>query len=195
MDIVQQDVEFFVALQALHLDNNRLAEFEALGHLPKLVRLHLSCNRLRALPTLRTGRFFALRELDISFNFVAVGDIFSRDAEWSRLPSLQALDASGNDLRALPEAIGSFPALRRLSLEYNGLGSECLKPLSGLAALQHLGLAHNDIARLPERVTADEGAFRGLSVLDVSSNRIRCTRANRLHLHSAGTFTCSSIDN
>jgi Leucine-rich repeat (LRR) protein len=173
--IVRQDVEFFQALRSLCLDNNHLTDFSDLGCLPNLQSLHLSCNRICTLPTLTTGLFCELRVLDISFNFVNATDIFSLETEWAGLTSLQELDVCGNDFQKLPEAIGSFPSLRKLSLEYNGLSSECLKPLSALPALQHLGLAHNNISCLPQRLSDDPEAFRSLKVLDVSFNAIRCT--------------------
>jgi Leucine-rich repeat (LRR) protein len=181
--IVKQDLEFFPGLRSLRLDNNHLTDFSDLGLLPNLCRLHLSCNRIHTLPTLTTGLFYELRVLDISFNFIKATDILGAEAEWARLPSLQELDLSGNDFRKAPEAIGSFPSLRKLSLEYNQLTSECLKPLSALPVLQHLGCAHNKISRLPERLAEDPEAFRSLQVLDVSCNSIRCPSSPIMRLH------------
>lgn len=180
MSILRADIAFFTALKSLRLDNNRLTDFSALGDLPQLRRLSLSDNRLPSLPTVAAGAhdtaqeaFFSLQSLDVSFNLLPVHSVFSQDSGWARLPGLQELDLSGNDLRKLPHALGAFPSLRSLALEYNGLSSDCLKPLSALPALQVLSLAHNRIKGIPDRVSNDRGCFRKLRQIDLSFNRIR----------------------
>jgi Leucine-rich repeat (LRR) protein len=172
--IVQQDVAFFRALKSLRLDNNLLKDFSPLNCLPNLAQLHLACNRVHSLPTVDSVQFCSLKILDLSFNYVSAEDVFGSDKGWARLPCLRELDLSGNDFRKLPEAIGSFPALQRLSLEFNKLTTDCLKPLSALPRLQHLGVAHNRISGLPKRLLEDPKAFDELTSLDLSCNIIRC---------------------
>ena len=144
----------------------------ALARLPCLVQLHLSCNRIHELPQLQPGDFPALQTLDLSFNFVRVNDVFASDMGWSRLPALRDLDLCGNDIAALPPALGSFPALRRLALDFNKLPTACLEPLSALPSLQELGLASNCITGLPARLLKDPRAFARLTSLDLSNNAI-----------------------
>jgi Leucine-rich repeat (LRR) protein len=91
---------------------------------------------------------------------------------WSRLPSLRKLDMSGNHLCTLPEAVGSFPSLTHMTLEYNQLGGDCLKALGALPKLEILGLANNQISEIPEEAFT-AASFNHLLVLDVSRNSIR----------------------
>lgn len=177
VDIVQQDVEFFQSLKALRLENNRLSSCMALARLSSLARLHLSCNRIRHLPQLQPGEFESLQVLDLNFNFVRAKDIFASENGWSRLPALRELDLCGNDIAALPAALGSFPALRKLALDFNQLPTACLEPLSALPSLQELGLASNCISGLPSRLMKDPRSFASLTSLDLSNNAIRCTAA------------------
>lgn len=174
MGIVQQDVEFFQALKALQLENNRLSDFSALAGLPRLSQLFLSCNRIQRLPEASPGHFQMLQVLDLSFNFVQADDIFASDTGWSRLPTLRDLDLSGNDIATLPSALGSFPSLRRLALDFNKLTAPCLKPLSALPRLQALELANNRISGLPARLLKNPCAFSSLTSLDLSNNVVRC---------------------
>lgn len=177
--IVREDIQFFTALKSLQLDNNRITDFSALGELPQLRKLSLSSNKLQTLPVVvNIGEsaqepFFALQSLDVSFNLLPVRSVFSQESGWARLPGLRELDLSGNNLRKLPDALGAFPSLRSLTLEYNGLASDCLKPLASLPALQELSLAHNKIDCIPDRISTRPGSFSKLQRIDLSFNYIR----------------------
>jgi Leucine rich repeat/Leucine Rich repeats (2 copies) len=167
-------LQHFVELRSLHLENNRLTDFAALGSLRCLEQLYLSCNRIACLPTLSDNAFAHLRCLDVSFNFLSANEVFGQRCDLAQLPSLRELDASGNEMSRLPEVLGSFPALQSLSLESNKLSEACLRSLAGLPRLTLLGLAHNCIKSLPERLLNGPAAFAKLETLDISHNAIRC---------------------
>ena len=171
----------FSNARSIHLDNNRLTDFAALAVLPNLLQIAVPCNRIHALPAQAPGAFAGLRSLDISFNFLRVHDVFGVGSRLSQLPSLRELDVSGNDLRTLPDSVSGFTVLCRLSLDFNKLSAQCLRPLAVLPKLEHLGLAHNRVAGLPEGLEADAGAFDALTSLDLSCNVIRCASPRVIH--------------
>lgn len=163
----------FSALKALNLENNLITDIAPLGRLESLMQLQVGCNRIQGLPQLSDGIFFSLQVLDVGFNQIPVSEVFARESDWSRLPTLRKLDMSGNHLVQLPDAIGSFPSLQHLTLEYNQLSGECLRPLGRLPKLQVLGLANNHVDEIPMEAFTTS-TFNSLTVLDMSRNRIRC---------------------
>lgn len=175
----------FTALKALNLENNLVSDITPLGRLESLVQLHVACNRIKSLPKLSDGLFFQLRVLDVGFNQIPVTEVFARESDWSRLPSLRRLDMSGNHLSSLPEAIGSFPSLQQLTLEYNQLSGESLRPLGSLRKLEILGLANNHVDSIPAEAFK-ACSFNNLTVLDLSRNWIRYEAV-------ANWFSCISL--
>lgn len=173
----------FSALKALNLENNSIANIAPLGRLESLMQLHVACNRIQSLPQLSSGLFFQLQVLDVGFNQIPVSEVFARESDWSRLPSLRKLDMSGNHLSQLPDAIGSFPSLKHLTLEYNQLSGESLRPLGRLPKLEVLGLANNHVDDIPMEAFTSS-SFNSLTVLDMSRNRIRCEKLLTVVIHS-----------
>jgi len=167
--VLSEDMPYFTALRSLRLDNNRLRDAAPLAALPVLRALHLSCNRLATLPDMRVG-FSALEVLHVSFNHLPPHALFGPAAPLACMPSLRDLCASGNAFKALPHALGPWPALQRLELEHNGLSAACLVPLSALPGLRHLSVAHNRIGAVPAEIA---GGFRQLTCLDLTFNQLR----------------------
>lgn len=66
-----------------------------------------------------------------------------------RLPQLQEMDLSNNQLRFLPESTFQLAQLTRLDLSRNQL-TELSASVAQLQQLQVLDLSHNRIVRLPE---------------------------------------------
>ena len=188
--ICQDGLQQFIELRCLRLENNRLEDFSALQALPNLAQLFISCNRIAHLPIFSDSCFGKIRTLDVSFNFLSTEDLFGSASSLAQLPSLRELDASGNDLGQLPRALGSFPALQSLSLEFNSLDASCLRPLAALPRLEHLGLAHNCVASLPAQLLDSPEAFAKLTVLDLACNSIGCVSAVLLYVHVTRCRSC-----
>lgn len=170
--VVKEDLVFFNTLRSLQLDNNRLTDMSPFGDLPMLRTLNLSCNLLTALPPFSRG-FTSLQILDLSFNHLNAAAVFGGPSGLSELPGLLELDVSGNGFGKLPNVHGCWPSLRKLDLEYNGLSGDCLGPLATLPALEQLGLAHNRIRGIPEKIATSDCSYRALNRLDLSFNQIR----------------------
>lgn len=173
ISVNHSDLKLLKSLKSLILENNGLEDISPFGHLETLQSLNVACNKLRNMPTLSSGLFYKLQALDVSYNSIPVSDILSCDCDWARLPSLRKLDLSGNQLKCLPEVVGSFPALVQLCLEFNQLTGQCLRPLARLPVLESLSLAENHISDIPMNAF-EPSAYQCLRTLDLSRNRIRC---------------------
>jgi len=127
-------------LTTLCLEGNNLHSIgDIAAHCPNLIHLSLACNNLRAL---------------------GVGDI-------SRLSKLEHLNLLRNQLRVLPENIGSLTHLRELEIATN-----CLTRLpDDICKLQHLrrlNIECNDLVELPERI----GDMVACQEINVNSNSL-----------------------
>ncbi|KAH6947919.1 hypothetical protein HPB50_022095 [Hyalomma asiaticum] len=115
-----------------------------------------------------------LRELHVDFN-----ELHDLPGELSALGQLRVLSASGNQLTALPEALGRLTALESLRLSANNIAQLATPPvLQALQALRRLDLRSNGIQGV-----ADFTTLQNLQSLDVSWNRIeqlRLPTTNRL---------------
>lgn len=136
VSVVREDMSFFVRLEVVDAGDNSLP-FDSFVDLPRLDELRLPCNSIRDIDvpdsSLRqqyhqhqqvggasNGGYIELRRLDLSYNGLS-GDALSA---LTRLPSLTELDLTCNGLADLPEAMGRFPRLQKLSLERNQLESD-----------------------------------------------------------------------
>lgn len=182
----------------------------------------ISCSKvnLTNVPTALPGH---VAVLDLSFNFIT-----RLRAEWtpvklSRLHSLllgnnrltflsseafvyvtglRYLDLSSNGLRQLDENI--FEPLEHLEvllLYNNNISQIDRSAFSGLLSLQRLYLSQNQISRFPMELVRERSRLKTLSLLDVSSNRIKTLPLqelqtlpawlkNGLYLHN-NPLTCS----
>ncbi|XP_056156577.1 amphoterin-induced protein 1-like [Lampris incognitus] len=133
--------------------------------------LDLSFNsiaRLRAEWT--TVKLSRLHSLLLSHN----GLTFLSSEAFVSVTRLRYLDLSSNGLHLLEELI--FEPLERLEvlLLYNNHISQIDRSaFSGLVSLQKLYLSHNQISRFPLELLKDRGRPETLTLLDVSSNRIK----------------------
>lgn len=135
VSVVREDMSFFVRLQVVDAGDNSLP-FDSFVDLPRLDELRLPCNSIRdidlpdrlgqqyhqhqQLEGASSSGYVELRRLDLSYNGLS-GDAISA---LTRLPSLTELDLTCNGLTDLPEAMGRFPRLQKLSLERNQLESD-----------------------------------------------------------------------
>ncbi|XP_030231720.1 amphoterin-induced protein 1-like [Gadus morhua] len=102
------------------------------------------------------------------------GLTFLSSEAFAHVTQLRYLDLSSNGLRILEELI--FEPLEHLEvlLLYNNHISQIDRTaFSGLACLQKLYLSGNQISRFPLEVVKERGRLETLSLLDVSSNRIK----------------------
>jgi hypothetical protein len=84
-----------------------------------------------------------------------------------KLPELQSLSLSGNELSALPEELTSLLKLRQLNIASNAF-TKLPDPLGGIPSLQLLDASHNQIDSLPAFI----GKLASLMILDAHANRI-----------------------
>jgi Leucine-rich repeat (LRR) protein len=83
------------------------------------------------------------------------------------LPALKTLDVSFNQLTKLPESIGTLPALQQLKLSYNHL-TALPESIGTLSALKGLGLSNNQLPALPQSIWT----LPALQWLDISDNQL-----------------------
>lgn len=135
VSVVREDMSFFIRLQVVDAGDNSLP-FDSFVDVPRLDELRLPCNSIRDIdvpdslgqqpqqqPQLggaNNSGYIELRRLDLSYNGLS-GHALSA---LTRLPSLTELDLTCNGLTDLPEAMGRFPRLQKLSLERNQLESD-----------------------------------------------------------------------
>lgn len=85
---------------------------------------------------------------------------------WKKLPHLESLDLSYNQIKKLPEGITEMTELRRLQLSFNQITRIEENRLGLLPKLKHLDLRSNRLRQLSLASTS-------LESLDVSENRLK----------------------
>ena len=178
----------FVHLQRVDVSHNALESLQVLQHLPFLVYLDASHNRLTttldyrlpppnayALPPIS-----ALREANLSCNYITAMD------DLSHHPNLAVLDLSDNQITHV-SGVAQLRLLACLNLDHNSIQSvEGLPPLP----VKELGLASNEISSVQglsgcllievlrvgsnniSSLTGMEG-MKALRVLDASDNKLQ----------------------
>ncbi|KAG7477652.1 hypothetical protein MATL_G00071940 [Megalops atlanticus] len=127
-----------------------------------------SISRLRAEWT--TVKMVKLHNLLLSHN----GMNFISSEAFVYVTQLRYLDLSSNSLRQLDELI--FEPLKELEvlLLYNNHISQIDRSaFSGLGNLQKLYLSQNQVSRFPLELVKEKTRLKNLSLLDVSSNRVK----------------------
>jgi len=195
MDVVREHMDEFTQLSSIDLSGHRM-QLSSLNCFPAVKEIHLSCNNLKQIRLAVMKKDIAfqnLTALDLSYNAVDPESFL----ELGRLPKLQFLDLSHNQLRSLPVLKkDSFPALKKLVLRGNRLGrvqrppedelvlssraayldpeSKFFKPhytffttLAGLPALHDLDLSSNLIQVIPR---LPPGSFPQLRQINLSIN-------------------------
>ena len=82
----------------------------------------------------------------------------------SLLQRLTFLDASDNEIGALPAKFGELKWLKVARLSRNHIVD--MRPFVGLTACEELGLAHNEITQIPDTISQ----MTSLVTLDLSHN-------------------------
>lgn len=115
----------------------------------RIKRLDLSAKELKAIPA-RALAATGLTSLDLSNN-----ELRAISPAIGKLGALTELDLGGNEqVRALPDALCTLPALRVLNLRYLPKLSRLPKRFAELAALEELHLDGATLRRMPDVVFA-----------------------------------------
>ncbi|CAB1330305.1 unnamed protein product [Coregonus sp. 'balchen'] len=134
----------------------------------------LSCSKMN-LTTVPTGLPLYTAVLDLSYNHIA-----RLRAEWTtvKLTKLRNLLLSHNGLHFL-----STEAFLYVLLLYNNRISQIDRSaFQGLHSLQKLYLSQNMISRFPLELVKDKTSLERLSLMDVSSNRIKAPPIEELQV-------------
>ncbi|CAM9151997.1 unnamed protein product, partial [Discosporangium mesarthrocarpum] len=166
--VVEEDLEYFVNLEALDAGDNRLL-FRNFGMLPILEELRLPCNNLARIDPGTTG-FRNLQRLDLSYNNLTPESLVSLE----QLPKLCDLDLTCNGLASLPDGMSRLQSLQRLTLERNQLdnGGDVLQVLSVIPDLLELNLAYNYFTALEIDSMDVDRPFPSLKGLDLAFNYV-----------------------
>ncbi|XP_010725391.1 amphoterin-induced protein 1, partial [Meleagris gallopavo] len=136
---------------------------------------HNNISRLRA--DWAPGRLAHLHALLLAHNGLA----FVSTEAFTHVPHLRHLDLSSNRLRALEENLFSdLPELEVLLLYNNEISAVDRSAFDNLSRLRKLYLGRNHIARFPLELLRDGSRPAQLSLLDLSSNRLRSLPAAEL---------------
>ena len=136
---------------------------------------HNNISRLRA--DWAAGRLAHLHALLLAHNGLA----FVSTEAFGHVPHLRHLDLSSNRLRALEENLFSdLPELEVLLLYNNEISAVDRSAFDNLSRLRKLYLGRNHIARFPLELLRDGSRPPQLSLLDLSSNRLRSLPAAEL---------------
>lgn len=106
--------------------------------------------------------------------------------EVGELLSLECLDASANDLTALPSSLMNLAQLVSLNVAGNNL-TRLPGDIHRLASLRHLNVSDNELDALPARI----GGLGALEELDVSGNKLTTLPDQSGRLHRLRVLTVS----
>ena len=166
-----EDMKFFSNLVYVDVGDNTIP-FECLGPLPALEELHIHCNMIKKISSVKG--FPRLEILDLSYNKITKDSV----SKLMKLPLLRVLDLTCNSLNSLPPMMTDFKTLEVLSLERNRLErEETLLALSSCPNLRELNLSHNFFRGVPASVTGSAtrsgaGGFRLLEWLNLAHNYV-----------------------
>lgn len=149
-----------------------MSELDPRRHLHSaVVNLDIYNNALKRLPN-QVGELLSLECLDASEN-----DLTALPSSLMNLAQLVSLNVAGNRLTALPGDIHRLASLRHLNVSDNELDTLPTR-IGGLGTLEELDVGGNKLPRLPEQV----GRLRRLRVLTASGNELRGLTAEMCQL-------------
>lgn len=163
------------SLEVLNLHGNQLNTLpSSIKDLSSLEKLKLGLNNLKSVPKW-INNLSSLKKLSLGGN-----KSLYKIEEWlDFLPPITELNLYDNDIKILPESIGSLDSLEVLILPNNHLTilPESFKKLS---SLKKLDLSWNDIADLPKWI----GSLSSLEELNLRGNKLSKLPESMRFLHS-----------
>ncbi len=185
-------------LKSLDLKNNILIDLpSSIGNLSSLEVLNLHGNQLNTLPSsLKDLSFLKKLKLGLnnlkcvpkwlknlsSLNKLSLGGnkSLSNIEEWfDYLPPISKLNLYNNDIKLLPESIGSLDSLEILIMPNNHISS-LPESFKNLTSLKKLDLSWNDISNLPEWIDS----LTSLEELNLRGNKLSKLPESLSSLHS-----------
>ncbi len=151
-------------LEVLDLHGNQFIEFpNSLEGLSSIKKLKLGLNNLEHVPEW-IKNLHSLKKLGLGGN-----KSLSNFQEWiDFLPPVVELNLYDNDIKELPESVGSLDSLKVLKLPNNQLTS-LPESFKNLISLKKLDLSYNNFKELPEWI----GSFSSLEELNLESNNLK----------------------
>jgi Leucine-rich repeat (LRR) protein len=156
-------MENLSSLEILNLHGNQLNTIpSSLKDLSSLKKLKLGLNNLKSVPKW-ISNLSSLKKLSLGGN-----KSLSQIEDWiDFLPPISELNLYDNDIKALPESIGSLDSLEILILPNNHL-SNLPESFKKLASLKKLDLSWNNITDLPEWIES----LSSLEELNLRGNKL-----------------------
>lgn len=150
-----RDILMLSNLEELDAQENKFSYIpEDLHRLKKLKTLNVASNQLNSIP--HDFQVTALQVLDLSHNNIAT---LPENSYLFKLPNLECIYLSDNQLTELPRQITELPSLKELYVAQNQL-QRLPKYITSMETLQELSLDNN-----PLKVPPPEIAIRGLKAI------------------------------
>lgn len=151
------------SLEVLNLHGNQFNILPpALENLSSLKKLKLGLNSLKSIPKW-IKNIYALKSLGLGGN-----KALSNFEDWiDFLPPLVELNLYDNNIKKLPDSIGSLSSLEILKLPNNQL-TALPESFMNLSSLKKLDLSWNELAELPEWISS----FSSLEELNLRGNKL-----------------------
>ena len=159
-----ESISKLTSLEVLDLHGNQFNKVpNSLEGLSSLKKLKLGLNNLEYVPEW-IKNLHSLKKLGLGGN-----KSLSNFQEWiDFLPPVVELNLYDNDIKELPESIGSLASLEVLKLPNNQLTS-LPESFKNLISLKKLDLSYNNFKELPEWI----GSFSSLEELNLESNNLK----------------------
>ena len=149
LSILPESFGELIALEVLNLHGNKLTELpNSLKNLTSLNILKLGLNNLKFLPEW-IKNLNSLKKLGLGGN----KSLSNRKGMFKFLPFITELNLYDNNIKELPESIGSLYSLEVLKLPNNQL-TELPDSFQNLKSLKKLDLSWNNLASIPEWISS-----------------------------------------
>lgn len=118
---------------------------------------------------------------------------------WQKMPQLEQLDLSYNQIKQLPAGLGKLTQLRKLCLSHNRI-TQIKADLDELTQLKHLDLSHNRLRKLPflpdslENLDLSHNKLNDFPISSYPAKRLLHLNLSNNKLQSIGNFAFAFPD-